>query len=250
MVRKNGFFDETTRTKSPTTPAERMAAELANWIKRKRLNTAPIRLVRWVLDIEKLFDLHDHEQVAPVLEWYVSPNRPTEFVPEVRSADGFRRRFADIREAMLRAVPADELPAEAQSILAKARQWNWPGEFVEQLQTVVARTWSNYVRLYGQVEAARRSSRLTGRTRRLLDHLDMMAFFRQPAEFVLDWMDAAQHRVAEWNGFSGHAKPVIFRPDNVWFDREGLRIAEEWSDSTVWRALMSLVLAQEPIKRP
>jgi hypothetical protein len=216
----------------------RMARQLADAIRRKRLDRNPINVMKWAADFELVLKRHGSAEVEETLAWYID-NVGGKFVPEAYSAEGFRKKYDAIRRQMdERPFDSVVLSADAQTILRNLEGMSWPAGVDVHLPRLVERSlqaytpfWERVKAFYGQYEAlAERSpdpkrARAIRRLGEFVGHLREAYILCKPVDFVEDWLRRLNDILSRWRDWGGNAGSLAFTEESPWLRKFG----REWS---------------------
>lgn len=212
------------------------AKRLQNVVKSKGLVRSPIRMSKWTLEFERLLEESPDEEVKMVLDWYMD-RIGGDHIPQAFSAEGFRKKYKQIRSAMERDPSLVDVTDETKSIVAELRMDEWPRAADMMLPMVVQRSINNYRPFRNKV--ARFEESIQGlensappKEKGLITYLGMFVRFlreynklQPPRSFVVWWMSMVHERIISWQNWHGTLLTFAFSEDSPML----LQYGREWA---------------------
>lgn len=231
----SGFFNDIDSEEWVDPQSVQLAKKLANVVKSKRLQTAAIDVTKWAADFERLLHEEDAEIVADTLDWFLE-RIGQQYVPQAYSADGFRKKFRQIRKLQEDDPVGVRVSDEARKLADELLQDEWPAGLDRNLANVVQKSLDRYAVTHAKLKAFR--SRLPELTRAaegrdakrhkllrlyacFLDHLFDSFTLCKPRDFVDAWLRRLRDIVLHWKGWSGSASSLAYSEDSPWLRKFG-----------------------------
>jgi hypothetical protein len=195
-----GFFDTDDKPGTVTANlcSQAWARTLRDNLAIHRRLTARTSLAAWAREFAALQRHRTNDEIGRALRWYCD-NIGKPFVPDVRSAQAFRKKFPAIEAAMARvATPGQRPPTPAALAIVKRKQYTWPGGDKDKAQEAqfVQDTMDAWLDLIRRIKAARAAAtrdppgQLTaaGFNHRFFIHLSK-ALNPDPVEAAVHWLE-------------------------------------------------------------
>jgi hypothetical protein len=252
LLPRNGFH------RPDPTPAERMARRLADAVRSRQLDKAPIALARWADQFDKLLRRKDREEVEETLAWYIS-NIGGEYIPQAYSAEGFRKKYDQIRRHLDDTPGSELLSPDALTVLRRLEGLSWPAGVDVLLPRLVQRSLNAYTPFRARVlrlaeqapglalrTACARRSRLLRKLERFIAHLKEAHQLGKPTDFIEDWFRRLNDILSKWSAWGGAAGSLAFAEGSPWLRKLGRQWSHEYFDSSVyWDELIKEVQSGE-----
>ena len=180
----------------------------------------------------------------PVLKWYCA-HIGEQFVPDVRSASGFRKRFFALERAMKNAPDAPKIKIDdevKEFVDERLSDVEWPKGSYHKLYAAVQESWDAHSELMAAAEthvASWKDKPEQDWPDTVTLAMDMLADHGESYTFMLHWFDWIHRRVRSWSDWNGSFRQFVFKPDHKRFTAIMLESAERHTgDGTVWDDLL------------
>lgn len=226
---RHGFSFNEDRPEAGTvqTVETRWAMQLLNALRARRKVQAKPNTKKWEWEFEQLRSIASDKDIQSVLDWYCNIQGCAIIA---YSANSFRNKFFEIKEAMGAKAPQQELDPILQDIVDRLlAKHEWPTISKKELPNAVKRSYDNY-KIFREKWTKLRSrldKSCSARERRwwLLMDRYAMNFHGNILVFVYEWFADFNHEAKGWSKWSG-------RLTNYIFDTE-LEFTNKWAGTLV-----------------
>jgi hypothetical protein len=173
----------------------------------------------WAGHFAKLRRDYSDDRVSAAVLWY-SENVGKEYVPEAFCGSSFREKFLKVEAAMNRDRPKPVLVLnacptsdDAKEIARKyLRDCEAFDAFRAELPTLIDRTMTNWRTFLAKLEVSPDQSVSAKAVGFLAGE-----FGKNPAHFARKWWEDMAEQVSNWDGWSGNASGLVFKPSHKRF---------------------------------
>lgn len=219
-------FNLGVKKETSTTPSEfdlEMAKLFIKEFKKQRLLDKIPLASNWANEFRLLRRIHTQKEIEDTLVWYCSHHRE-EYVPKTLNAEGFRSKFVQIRDAMMRGtknwneLPDVEISEDAKEISLRLGDLIWPGDEKKDELKAIQISLNNYKTF---MAAMRKAVKENHKYTAIAERITVVSAF--PKEFVEGWMDEV-HRMSKSPNWAGNLARHVVSVESERFRR----IVNQW----------------------
>jgi hypothetical protein len=192
----------------------------------------------------RLLDKQDEVRIEQVLEYHNSRFKEDEYLPEIYSASGFRKKFQQIEAAMERNAPAlVVLDPKYEPLIADLSGIGWPKDSEKDLREAFTLTVDAFTEFRRKLAQAYVNTPNKDIPHWRLAHWLLTGAMPNSGHVAHDWFIKVFRRVVNWPDWHGNLLKEVPKPGmfDKAFTQWGCELAAEYSDGRMWTKLMGYI---------
>lgn len=239
--------DRPSRTDMKVTDFDKTCAKaLRDTIVAKSRLQSPYKEMAWAREFMRLrlINKQDEVRIEQVLEYHNSRFKEDEYLPEIYSASGFRKKFQQIEAAMERNAPKlVVLDPKYEPLINDLTGIGWPKDSEKDLReafTLTVDAFTEFRRKLAQAYVATPNKDIPHWR---LAHWLLTGAMPNSGHAAHNWFIGVFRRVSNWPDWHGSLLKEVPKPGmfDKAFTEWGRQLAAEYSDGRMWVKLMGYI---------